>query len=153
MDLTLQNLFSSNWFPLLALVILCLLTIMYEWSTLKKNHTSVLCMHSRCHETSSIAMLKLFVHSIIRSLDCFTLYDAIYSTGDVTRCSYNKRYFLYFISLLSPVNNVEGGYRKSQHLSVRPSKKKVLTATIFHRCLPNFYSMFIPLKNFMYVVS
>ena len=32
---------------------------------------------------------------------------------------------------LSPVNDVEGGYRNSQRPSVRP-KKSPLTATIFH---------------------
>ena len=41
---------------------------------------------------------------------------------------------------LSPVNNVEGGYRNSVRLSVRLSVRKIspLTATIFHRALPNF---------------
>ena len=61
-----------------------------------------------------------------------------------------------FVSyFLSPVNNVEGGYRNSQRLSVRPSfspsvqKESPLTATIFHWSLPNFYTMFISMKKFI----
>ena len=38
--------------------------------------------------------------------------------------------------------------RPSIHPSIRP-KKSHLTATIFHRSLPNLYSMFISLKNFI----
>ena len=59
---------------------------------------------------------------------------------------------------LSHINNVEGGYRKSQRPSICPSvshsvppsirKESPLTATIFHRSLPNFYTMFISLKTF-----
>ena len=58
-------------------------------------------------------------------------------------------------SLIIPVNNVEGGYRNSQRPSVRHSvrlsvrKESPLTATIFHRSLPNFYTMFISLKHFI----
>ena len=64
---------------------------------------------------------------------------------------------------LSPVNVVDGGYRNSQRPSVRHSvrhsvrpsvrpsvtNESPVTATIFHRSLPNLYSMFIPMKNFI----
>ena len=41
------------------------------------------------------------------------------------------------------------GYRNSQRLSIFPSvrNENPLTATIFHRSLPNLYSMFIPMTN------
>ena len=67
-------------------------------------------------------------------------------------CYSRQNYQIFSLaSLLSPVNNVEGGYRNSQRPSVCPSvrKESPLTATIFHRSLPNFYTMFIPLKTFI----
>ena len=55
------------------------------------------------------------------------------------------------LKLHSLLHVVDGGYKNSQHLSVRPSvrpsvrKESPLTATIFHRSLPNLYTMFISL--------
>ena len=50
--------------------------------------------------------------------------------------------------LLSPSTTLKGDIETvSVHPSVR--KESPLTATIFHRSLPNFYSIFISLKNFI----
>ena len=59
--------------------------------------------------------------------------------------------------MLSPINNGEGGYRNSLRPSVSPSfhqsiwKESPLTFTIFHRSLPNFYSIFIPLYKLYFL--
>ena len=67
-------------------------------------------------------------------------------------CIDHTYFFISHHIFLSPINNIEGGYRNSQHSSIHlpvcPSlwKKSPLTATIFHWSLPNIYSMLIPLK-------
>ena len=66
-------------------------------------------------------------------------------TPNILTLVYPKGLYL-ALSFLFPVNNVERGYRNSQ-CPVR--KGSPLIATIFHQSLPNFYSIFIPLKNFI----
>ena len=55
-------------------------------------------------------------------------------------------YWSPMIYILSPIINIEQGYRNSQRpslcLSVHP-----LTAKIFHKSSPNFHSMFILMKK------
>ena len=57
----------------------------------------------------------------------------------------------WFMYLLCPSNNVDGGYRNSQRLTGCPAgqKESYLKAIIFHRSISNFYSMFIPLTKFI----
>ena len=70
-------------------------------------------------------------------------------TDYFSRCFISK--FVLHPLFLSPINNVEGGYRNSLRPSIRPSvrNESPLTGTIFHRSLPNLYSMFIPMQNFI----
>ena len=85
----------------------------------------------------------------------FTTQNSLdYSTGAYYLLWKNFLYLVFDKLIKHP--NIEGGYRNSQHPSVLPSfcpsvqKESPLIPTIFHRSLPNFYSMFISLKNMQF---
>ena len=76
-----------------------------------------------------------------------------YSTGAYYLLWKNFLYLIFDKLIKHP--NIEWGHRNSQYSSVLPSvcpsvqNKSPFIPTIFHRSLPNFYSMFISLKNFI----